>query len=150
MANSHGSSRTSFTSLKLRQSRNPAHPSSPYLSCVKPSGSNGCGGVGVEGGELEEATSNQPMPIDVPAHLIGVWAILSKHRASLSPFAMSGHKSARSGYQQDLSRQEVTSANVDYKLIMEDEGNWDCLSQFVRGILLEKKPDLDREVGQIP
>ncbi|KAG8309940.1 hypothetical protein J6590_073737 [Homalodisca vitripennis] len=34
--------------------------------------------------------------------------------------------------------------------IMEDEGNWDCLSQFVRGILLEKKPDLDREVAQIP
>ncbi|KAG8293123.1 hypothetical protein J6590_025222 [Homalodisca vitripennis] len=29
--------------------------------------------------------------------------------------------------------------------IMEDEGNWDCLSQFGRGILLEKKPDLDRE-----
>ncbi|KAG8297666.1 hypothetical protein J6590_030174 [Homalodisca vitripennis] len=32
--------------------------------------------------------------------------------------------------------------------IMEDEGNWDCLSQFVRGILLEKRPDLDREVAR--
>jgi len=29
--------------------------------------------------------------------------------------------------------------------IMEDEGNWDCLSQFVRGLLLTKKRDLDRE-----
>ncbi|KAG8294973.1 hypothetical protein J6590_090970, partial [Homalodisca vitripennis] len=34
--------------------------------------------------------------------------------------------------------------------IMEDEGNSDCLLQVVRGILLEKKPDLDREVAQIP
>ncbi|KAG8318792.1 hypothetical protein J6590_105626, partial [Homalodisca vitripennis] len=32
--------------------------------------------------------------------------------------------------------------------IMEYEGNWYCLSQFVRGILLEKKPDLAREVGK--
>ncbi|KAG8333062.1 hypothetical protein J6590_009525 [Homalodisca vitripennis] len=28
---------------------------------------------------------------------------------------------------------------------MDDEGNWDCFLQFVRGILLENKPDLDRE-----
>ncbi|KAG8311938.1 hypothetical protein J6590_032912 [Homalodisca vitripennis] len=47
----------------------------------------------------------------------------------------------------------VFTVNIDVKLnniIMDDEGNWDCLSQFVRGILLEKKPDLGREAAQIP
>ncbi|KAG8290637.1 hypothetical protein J6590_078760 [Homalodisca vitripennis] len=44
----------------------------------------------------------------------------------------------------------VFSVDTVCEKIMEDEGNWDCLSQFVRGILLEKKPDLDREVAQIP
>ncbi|KAG8246739.1 hypothetical protein J6590_077943 [Homalodisca vitripennis] len=44
----------------------------------------------------------------------------------------------------------VFSVDTVCEKIMEDEENWDCLSQFVRGILLEKKPDLDREVAQIP
>ncbi|KAG8295316.1 hypothetical protein J6590_082530 [Homalodisca vitripennis] len=44
----------------------------------------------------------------------------------------------------------VFSVDTVCEKIMEDEGNWDCLSQFVRGILLEKRPDLDREVAQIP
>uniref|UniRef100_A0A1B6J232 Reverse transcriptase zinc-binding domain-containing protein n=1 Tax=Homalodisca liturata TaxID=320908 RepID=A0A1B6J232_9HEMI len=44
----------------------------------------------------------------------------------------------------------VFSVDTICEKIMEDEGNWDCLSQFVRGILLGKKPDLDREVAQIP
>jgi hypothetical protein len=34
--------------------------------------------------------------------------------------------------------------------ILEDEGYWDCLSQYVRGLLLTKKRDLDREAAQIP
>ncbi|KAG8260556.1 hypothetical protein J6590_093753 [Homalodisca vitripennis] len=41
----------------------------------------------------------------------------------------------------------VFSVDTVCERIMEDEGNWDCLSQFVRGILLEKKPDLNREVA---
>ncbi|KAG8284980.1 hypothetical protein J6590_090978 [Homalodisca vitripennis] len=40
--------------------------------------------------------------------------------------------------------------NTPVFCVATDEGNWDCLSQFVRGILLENKPDLDREVAQIP
>ncbi|KAG8240906.1 hypothetical protein J6590_099162 [Homalodisca vitripennis] len=44
----------------------------------------------------------------------------------------------------------VFSVDTVCENIMDDDGNWDCLSQFVRGILLEKKPDLDREVAQIP
>ncbi|KAG8301168.1 hypothetical protein J6590_058904 [Homalodisca vitripennis] len=41
----------------------------------------------------------------------------------------------------------IFSVDTVCKKIMEDEGNWDCLSQFVRGILLEMKPDLDRAAG---
>jgi len=51
----------------------------------------------------------------------------------------------------ERSRLEATQTlgvfSVDSVIIkiMEDEGNWDCLSQFVRGLLLTKKRDLDRE-----
>ncbi|KAG8306379.1 hypothetical protein J6590_048802 [Homalodisca vitripennis] len=62
------------------------------------------------------------------------------HMQSVSkPAPPGGHKKTR-GFSVDTVCEKM----------MEDEGNWDCLSQFVRGILLEKKPDLDREVAQIP
>ncbi|KAG8254887.1 hypothetical protein J6590_106143 [Homalodisca vitripennis] len=38
--------------------------------------------------------------------------------------------------------------NTVCEKIMEDEGNW--VVKFIQGILLEKKPDLEREVAQIP
>ena len=55
----------------------------------------------------------------------------------------------------ERSRLEATQTlgvfSVDSVIIkiMEDEGNWDCLSQFVRGLLLTKKRDLDREAVEI-
>ncbi|KAG8281848.1 hypothetical protein J6590_050866 [Homalodisca vitripennis] len=48
------------------------------------------------------------------------------------------------------SSRDLKVKPMSYNSIMEDEGNWDCLSQFVRGILLEKKPNMDREVALMP
>ena len=40
-------------------------------------------------------------------------------------------------------------SSVDTVCLKIMEGNWDCLSQFVQGVLQEKKSNLDREVAQI-